>query len=667
MPRGRRRVFSCVRFGVGTTLAVLVALPFVPAAHAATTELVPAGTGLTMPSGIAVTTEGSVWVADRALGVCRVDPAATPRLVESNYCKPEPAETEEGPAPTPRLGPSTAHQMAFDPVSRNFFVTEGSSRGGGIWRMHWNESGNSIDSAQKLVSTGEDRVFALSIGTNANGVYVDFAGRDDQIIRRIENAAMAPVGAPTSPVGAATSSGVTSMANLDGTLYLAEGNGVTRIATPGSGAVAELIPGFPVAAGSVPNALAADPARGRVYAGTANVNNLDTVDVLTPGDGQISTYESGFALVTGLGVRPDGALLIADDAPAAAGAPESLGQSRLVEASLRGAHVPTVTITGGAEVYSNTTSVTFRYSASTSATFSCRFDGGEWMPCGTGATGSRLYTEIADGTHVFEVRGSEEGQPAKQVFTVDTLAPTASVDNPQSDQVIASDALRVRFSADEFGVTFACELDGQPLAACEPPLWLRDLSVGEHTFTVTPTDLAANAGATVAWTFTRTPPPPPPAPPAGDDNSGSGSSSSGPGSAPETPTPAPAPVTEQASGASVAAPGCRAIAAPGRGASYRLNSARGRILTARITPPAGARYAKLTLRPSGTAKGLAQKLALKSVSGTKARDLRVVLTSRQAARLRSRRAVLAIAYGTCPSRLGGAGRLTLRTSTPSSR
>ncbi len=643
----RRAASARRRAGLGTALALLATLPFAASAPAAVTEVVPAGAGLTLPAGIAVTTTGSVWVTDQVLGVCRVDTtAAPPALVASQYCKPEPADTD--PLATPRLGPGTAHQMAFDPVSQNFFVAEGDSHGTGVWRMHWDEGSDIIDSAFKIASA-PDRVFALALGTGPDGVYVDFSSRDSAAIYRIEHADTAALGGPATVVGSSINPGVPSMTNLDGELYIAEGGGVTHIASPGPGApTAVQVPGFPRVAGSIPNALAADPVNGRVYAGTTNVNDIDTVDVLTPDNGDVSAYESGFAFVTGLAVASNGNLLIADDPPTAAEAPESIGQSRLFESALHSAHLPTVTITSGPAVYSSATAASFSYSSLVSATFSCRLDGAAWEACGSGPASSRPYSDIVDGTHLFEVRGSDDGPATAYHFTVDTVAPVASVDSTDAEKVGARDALRVRFSADEFGVTFACALDGQPIAVCEPPVWLRGFAVGDHTFTVTPTDLAGNVGATAAWTFTRTPPPPQP------DNTDPGNASSGSGSDGAAPAASSGPgsASEQASGSSVATASCKPIAAPARKASYKL---RGRVLTARIAPPAGARYAKLTFRQSNRH---AIKVALRTLKTTRPQGVRIVLTATQAARLRSHRASMAIAYGTCATTLGSARNLT---------
>src|SRR5215210_6350972 len=98
--------------------------------------------GLTEPSGLAVTPDGTVWASDALLGVCRVD-IATRTLLQDKYCAPEfeaaePVDGIELPPPNPER-PAAAFQIAFDsagctpttsPAQKelcNFYVAEGSS------------------------------------------------------------------------------------------------------------------------------------------------------------------------------------------------------------------------------------------------------------------------------------------------------------------------------------------------------------------------------------------------------------------------------------------------------------------------------------------------------------------------------------------------------------
>jgi hypothetical protein len=68
------------------------------------------------------------------------------------------------------------------------------------------------------------------------------------------------------------------------------------------------------------------------------------------------------------------------------------------------------------------------------------------------------------------------------------------------------------FRASEPGATFACRLDGAPLAACGSPVAYAGLALGAHTFAVRARDRAGNTGpaATAGWTVV---PPPDTTPP----------------------------------------------------------------------------------------------------------------------------------------------------------
>src|SRR5919112_137930 len=163
--------------------------------------------GLTEPSGLAVTPDGTVWASDALLGVCRVD-IASGRLLQDKYCAPEfeaaaPVDGIELPPPNPER-PAAAFQIAFDstdcpedadPSDRaicNFYVAEGSSGGSGVWRMHWNSEKRAIDAATKIYEDNTDqRIMGLAL---APGGAVDFAAKRNSEVRRIKNAATASIG-----------------------------------------------------------------------------------------------------------------------------------------------------------------------------------------------------------------------------------------------------------------------------------------------------------------------------------------------------------------------------------------------------------------------------------------------------------------------------------------
>jgi hypothetical protein len=64
--------------------------------------------------------------------------------------------------------------------------------------------------------------------------------------------------------------------------------------------------------------------------------------------------------------------------------------------------------------------------------------------------------------------------------------------------------VKIGFTANESGVTFACKLDSASYAACSSPTSLAGFAAGAHTFFVRATDKAGNVSkaATASWTFT---------------------------------------------------------------------------------------------------------------------------------------------------------------------
>src|SRR5687767_1944423 len=119
----------------------------------------------------------------------------------------------------------------------------------------------------------------------------------------------------------------------------------------------------------------------------------------------------------------------------------------------------------------------FEFSSSDdTAAFICKLD----VAAFTGCTSPRLYTNVADGAHRFEVRAVDpEGRvnPTGAIsdFTIDTRAPVASFDGQPAGR-INTDTITVSFSADEGGVSFACRLDGSVSTGCSSPIELSDLT-----------------------------------------------------------------------------------------------------------------------------------------------------------------------------------------------
>jgi hypothetical protein len=135
------------------------------------------------------------------------------------------------------------------------------------------------------------------------------------------------------------------------------------------------------------------------------------------------------------------------------------------------------------------------------STFECRLDGGAWGACST----PKAYTGLADGSHVFEARatddvGNADATPAQRSFVVDTAAPAATITSGPSGttpQTTASFGF-----ASEPGATFECRLDAGEWAACTTPHELTGLAQGAHTFDVRAKDGAGNTGPSASRTWT---------------------------------------------------------------------------------------------------------------------------------------------------------------------
>ena len=614
------------------------------------------GVGLTLPSSVVETPDGTVWVSDELYGVCRVSATG---LVETEFCAPEPLEPPDGalvPVADPTR-PTVARQIAFDAVTGNFYVAEGSSGGSGVWRMHWNADTHEIDTAIKIYDStaGDDRVFGLALTETGDVV---FSSKRTTNIRRLS--APATISSPltagqVTTIGFSFNAEATSLAVLDGVVYLADGGLLTRIA--GASGTAAAVPGQ--AASTTITALAADPAHHRLYAGTGNQNLVDSVLSFTSaaGFGQ-ATYVDGYTNVTGLGVGPHGDLYIAED-PNSALTPsvESIGVADLYSRPFGSAELPDVMFTAQPQVVTNEGPWAFAFEAvanrSAGTRFQCSLDDAEPTDCSDGsAKGSVTFAGLAEGVHRLKVRATNDapeadthewGRTAERVFTVDTTAPVVTIDNDPADTVATGGAFRMRFSAEGEGpVTYTCALDDLGPAPCSPPKDYK-LDLGEHRITVVGTDAAGNTSAPVTGHVTAVAAQADPSVPAHIPGT--------PPAAALAPAPVTVPSTPVAPRIDIGVP-CVAVSPARAAARFSLT---GRNAIVRFRAPAHARYAKFTLRRATDGRGarVVETLAYARVARAGARHTtRIVMTRGERRRVRGGQMRLAVAYGTCRTRVG---------------
>ena len=176
--------------------------------------------------------------------------------------------------------------------------------------------------------------------------------------------------------------------------------------------------------------------------------------------------------------------------------------SAITETTCAGA--PNTAIDDRPPLRSNSTSALFTYEAPTATSYECKLDSGAFSACpGTG----KEYTGLGDGSHSFQVRGvnasGPDPTPAPYTWTVDTVAPVATIDTHPADPSPGNSAA-FSFHASETS-TFQCSLtpSGNPdaYATCASGKTYTALGNGEYTFKVRATDQATNLGAAAAFSW----------------------------------------------------------------------------------------------------------------------------------------------------------------------
>jgi hypothetical protein len=156
-----------------------------------------------------------------------------------------------------------------------------------------------------------------------------------------------------------------------------------------------------------------------------------------------------------------------------------------------------------AETDSTSAEFTF-HSIPGGAELECRLRGEVFTPC---ESGSRSYSNLAEGYHQFQVRARNSpdpaGGPASFRWEIDLTAPTTTIDDAPEDPTPGPD-VTFYFSADE-EATFECSLEPAGLpddyGGCSNQETYFALPNGAHVFRVRATDTVGHLGPPASYEF----------------------------------------------------------------------------------------------------------------------------------------------------------------------
>jgi Bacterial Ig-like domain len=186
---------------------------------------------------------------------------------------------------------------------------------------------------------------------------------------------------------------------------------------------------------------------------------------------------------------------------------------------------PETTLRAWPAATTSSSSASFAFSADDpAARFECRLDGGAVASCGS----PMLYSSLADGPHVFSVAaidpaGNRDPTPAQRTWTVDTIAPAPTLEQPDDGAAtnnrtptLAGLAGRSPGDDDHVEVALAAGAGAPPRTLTAPVdrdtgAWhVSALALDDGTYSarVTQRDTAGNVGSSAANGFTvdATPP-----------------------------------------------------------------------------------------------------------------------------------------------------------------
>ncbi len=151
-----------------------------------------------------------------------------------------------------------------------------------------------------------------------------------------------------------------------------------------------------------------------------------------------------------------------------------------------------------AAITARTASFTFTSDAS-GATFECKLDAAAWAAC----TSPRNLTDLAIGSHTFQVRASKSGStdatPASYTFAVNAPNTTITANPAATDP---NKTPSFSFTSDTTGATFECAVDSGAWAACTSPFKSKTLSSGSHTFKVRASAFGTADATPASYTWT---------------------------------------------------------------------------------------------------------------------------------------------------------------------
>lgn len=159
---------------------------------------------------------------------------------------------------------------------------------------------------------------------------------------------------------------------------------------------------------------------------------------------------------------------------------------------------PTPVVSSGPPSLTPSSSANFTYaSAEGDVTFACSLDGGPFTAC---ASGGVTYTGLANGSHSFAVRTTDE---AGNTATSDTFSwvrgATAKTLAWSSTPAAVSNASVASFGFTSNGAAFTCSLDGASPVPCASPWAVSSLSDGSHTVMVITDPGVGQVSLTFEW------------------------------------------------------------------------------------------------------------------------------------------------------------------------